>query len=75
MDKTIKKLLIDRELTIAALARKSGYTRSHLSAVIHGRVDSPKAQRAIAAALGVELEGFWNTPTSPQTSPSDGAAS
>ncbi len=72
MDKEIKKILIDRGLTIADLARKSGYTREHLSAVIHGRLQSPKAQRAIAAALGIEFEGFWNTRTLPESSQPDG---
>ncbi|MGA3113298.1 MAG: helix-turn-helix transcriptional regulator [Syntrophobacteraceae bacterium] len=75
MDRIIKKLLIDKGMAITDLARKTGYSRTHLSAVIHGRIDSPKARRAIAAALEVEFEAFWNACTSPETSQSDGAAS
>jgi lambda repressor-like predicted transcriptional regulator len=75
MDKIIKKLLIDRGLTIADLARKSGYTRAHFSAAIHGRVNSPKVQRAIATALGVEFERFWSPVTLSETSQSDRAGS
>ncbi len=59
MDKTIKKLLIDREITIADLARQTHYTRGHLSAIIHGRLDSPKAKRAISAALGKTVQELW----------------
>lgn len=59
MDKAIKKLLIDREITIADLARQTGYTRGHLSAIIHRRLDSLKAKRAISAALGMTFQELW----------------
>ncbi len=59
MDKVIKKLLIDRDMSITDLARITGYGRTHLSAVIHGRLDSRRAKRAIALALGVEFSSLW----------------
>lgn len=74
MNKDVKKLLIDKDMTIKDLVQKTGYTRGHLSGVIHGRLDSPKAQRAIAAALGVEFEGLWDTLTLPEIPERDRAA-
>ncbi len=62
--KAIKKLLIDRDMTITELALKTGFTRSHLSSVIHGRLDSRRAKRAIALALGVDFDQIW-TPLEP----------
>jgi transcriptional regulator with XRE-family HTH domain len=49
--KKIKKLLIDQNLTVAELARRAGYSRVHVSEVIHGHRKSLEAQRRIWAAL------------------------
>jgi transcriptional regulator with XRE-family HTH domain len=62
MEKKIKKILIDQGLTITELARKTGYKRGHLSAVIHGRIMSDRARKVIALALGVEFDQLWSKP-------------
>jgi len=50
--KKVKKLMIDRGLTITALAEITGYSRSHISNVINGRVgSSTRIKKAIALAL------------------------
>lgn len=51
--KEVKKVLIDKNMTIAELARKMGYTRVQVSRIINGHVESPKAERLIAFVLNI----------------------
>lgn len=66
MNKAVKKVLIDQDMTIADLARKIGYGREHLSAVIHGRVESERAQKVIALALGKDFSELWQAEPGPK---------
>ena len=53
--KEIKKCLIDNDLTISALARKTAFSRAHISSVIHGHWSSKNARNAISAVIGKNL--------------------
>jgi transcriptional regulator with XRE-family HTH domain len=55
----VKKVLIDKELSIADLARLTGFTRGHLSGVINGRYKSERAKKIIALALGKDYRELW----------------
>ena len=57
--KKVKKAMIDKDLTITKLAKKTGYSRIHLSNVINGHFKSAKARGAIAEALGKKPERLW----------------
>jgi transcriptional regulator with XRE-family HTH domain len=57
--KEIKKILIDRDLSIKTLAERIGYSRGHVSNIIHGHFRSTKARQAIAQELGVKLTEIW----------------
>ncbi len=46
------KVLIDQELSVTELAKRTGYTRQYLSALINGRFDSPRAKKMVAFTLG-----------------------
>ncbi len=59
MGNEVKKILIDEGLSIADLARKTGFTRGHLSGVINGRYKSKRAQKVIALALRKEFSELW----------------
>lgn len=54
--KEIKKLLIDKELTIADLARKVGVKRNYLSMIIHGHRKGEQHWPKIANALDIKLK-------------------
>jgi cyanate lyase len=60
MTKDIKKLLIDKDLTIAGLARKIGRSRVWTSYVINGHMQSPATRKAIAKELGTKVEDLWS---------------
>lgn len=60
--KRIKKILIDKGLTIRSLAKKTGYSSSHISVVVHGHFKAPKARQAISKALGVDHDKLWGKP-------------
>jgi len=51
VNKTIKKLLIDRDMSLKDLAEKTGYTRVHMGNIVNGRVRSPKGERLISFVL------------------------
>ncbi|PKN16534.1 MAG: hypothetical protein CVU66_00590 [Deltaproteobacteria bacterium HGW-Deltaproteobacteria-23] len=57
--KKIKKLMIDKGVSGAAIARKSGVERSAISHVIAGRSKSPLLRQSIAAALNVPIDKLW----------------
>ncbi|MGD0397605.1 MAG: helix-turn-helix transcriptional regulator [Syntrophobacteraceae bacterium] len=59
MGKEVKKILIDKGLSIADLARITGFTRGHLSGVINGRYKSERAQKVIALALRKDFSELW----------------
>jgi len=59
MTKQIKKLLIDRELSIAELARRIGMSRTWVSLVINGNMKSPETRRRIADELKVKVQALW----------------
>jgi lambda repressor-like predicted transcriptional regulator len=57
--KKIKKLLIDKGMTMAELAYESGYSRVHTSYVVNGHFKSKKAREAIARVLDVKPHEIW----------------
>lgn len=57
--KTIQKLMIDKEVKGAAIAREVGCTRQNVYHVIKGRQATPKIRQAIADALGVQVSDLW----------------
>lgn len=58
--KNVKKVLIDKELSVTKLAEITGYTRGHICNVINGHIDSPRAKKMIALALNREFGELWN---------------
>jgi len=58
-NKKVKKLLIDQDLTIAKLAETTGYSRVHLSNVINGHFEAPKARQKIAEVLNQKFGELW----------------
>jgi len=57
--KVVKKEMIDKDITITSLAQATGYTRSHLSNVINGKVESEKVKKIIALALNKPFKELW----------------
>ncbi|NJL58264.1 MAG: transcriptional regulator [Desulfobacteraceae bacterium] len=55
----VKKTIAQNGMNITSLAKATGYTRSHISNVIHGHFKSPKAREAIANALNIESQKLW----------------
>lgn len=45
--------MIDHEITTKDVAEGTGLTRQYASAVLYGRVDSPKARKKISFFLGI----------------------
>lgn len=58
-NKTAKKALIDADLTTSRLAEITGYSREHLSNVINGNIESIRAKKVIALAVGKKYEDIW----------------
>ena len=52
--KNVKKVLIDKGMTMNELADQIGLSRTHLSAVICGRVESESAKEKICDYLGLD---------------------
>lgn len=52
--KAVKKALIDVDMTITDLADRLELSRTHVSAVINGRENSPSVSTAISNFLGIE---------------------
>jgi lambda repressor-like predicted transcriptional regulator len=55
----VKKCLIDKGMTLTDLAKKIGYSRVHVSNVIHGHWQSQNVRTAIARALGKSFHDLW----------------
>lgn len=61
--KNIKKLLIDKDVSGAEIARIAGVERSAISHVIAGRSKSTRLRKAIADALKAEVDTLWGKTT------------
>ena len=59
--KAVKRALLDADLMIKDVSRLTGFSQAHLSRVIHGHCDSPRAQRSIALVLKKDFEELWPT--------------
>ena len=57
--KKIKKLLIDKDLSMADIARGYGCTRQTVSQIITGISRSRKLERYIAKRLGARLDDLF----------------
>lgn len=57
--KKIKRLLLDKNLTMKELAAKAGITPNHLSVVINGHAPGYEIREKIAFALNVPYESIW----------------
>lgn len=57
--KRLKKILIDREVTVTDLAEQLGVTKSCVSRIINGKRNNPTTQAAIADALGEPHERLF----------------
>ena len=57
--KEVKKAMIDQDVTVTRLAEITGYKRCHVSNVINGRMDSPRAKKVIALALRRDYDKLW----------------
>jgi lambda repressor-like predicted transcriptional regulator len=55
----IKKSLIDKRTTAAAIARNVGVHRSYITHVIAGRSKAPHMRQIIADALSQKIEDLW----------------
>ncbi|MEK6325482.1 MAG: hypothetical protein AABN33_27900 [Acidobacteriota bacterium] len=61
--KEIKKILIDRDLNIAGLAREFGCTRQELSWCIHQGRAYPRLREKLAARLGISVGHLFGRPS------------
>ncbi len=59
VNKKVKKILIDQDLTVTKLASITGYTRPHLYNTINGHNDSVKVKKVISLALGKDFNDLW----------------
>ena len=57
--KRIKKVLIDRELSISAVAEAVGVTPACISQTVYGKRHNPVTQEAIARALEMPVERLF----------------
>jgi len=57
--KEIKLILIDRDLTIAELARRVHRSRTWTSQVLYGHETSVATRKAIARTLGMKVSELW----------------
>jgi len=52
-------LMLEKEVSGASIARKAEVDRSAVAHVIAGRVKSPRLRKAIADALGTQVDDLW----------------
>ena len=50
--KKVKKMLIDKDMTVKGLAKETGFCRLYISKIINGHTRSPRAEKLIAYVLG-----------------------
>jgi len=51
LHKELKKILIEKDMSIKDLAEKAGYSRVHMSNIINGHVRSIKGEKLISFIL------------------------
>ncbi len=61
--KEIKKLMIDRDLSVQKIADETGFSKGYVSNVINGRYPGIKVRAAIADILEVPAEKLWGGPS------------
>ena len=59
MNKIIKKIMIDRDLTIVKLAQMLNVTANYLSLVIHGHHPGYPLREKISRVLDIPYETLW----------------
>lgn len=52
--KEVRKVLIEKDMTINELAECVEMSRTHVSAVVNGRLESVNAREKICSFLGIE---------------------
>jgi len=57
--KRVKKLIIEKSLSVSELSRRTGYSISYISMVINGRRKNPDVRDAIARALERTTQELW----------------
>lgn len=57
----IKQVMLERQLTMAEIARGIGQKRESVSAVVHRKRTTPHIRRAIAKAIGMTYKEVWGT--------------
>ena len=57
--KEIKRILLDKDMTIAGLARRISRCRSYTSQVLYGHETSILTRKAIAQVLGLTISDLW----------------
>ena len=57
--KRVKKLIIEKSLTVSELSRRTGYSISYISMVINGRRKNREVRDAIARALEHSPQELW----------------
>ncbi len=66
MNKILKKILIDRNISMAELAKMANVSPNHLSTVVNGHAPGYEIRERIAKALKVSYDLLWlseNEPT------------
>jgi len=59
MNKTLRKILIDRDTSTLELAHEIGVTPEYLSSVINGRRKGVPVRYKIAEALNMSYKELW----------------
>jgi predicted transcriptional regulator len=57
--KRVKKLIIEKSLTVSELSKRTGYSISYVSMVINGRRKNREVRDAIARALERSSQELW----------------
>ena len=65
--KNLRKELIDQNLKVSKLAESIGYSSTHVSGVISGRLNSPKAKKMISLFLKKDFDYLWSAEPTDQS--------
>ena len=57
--KRVKKLIIEKSLTVSELSKRTGYSISYISMIINGRRKNGEVRDAIARALERSPQELW----------------
>lgn len=71
MNKTLKKILIDRGMTMVELAKMLDVTPSYLSQITNGHEPGYPLREKIAFTLNVSYESLWRQPTPAEIEPKE----